>query len=197
MQFSLQDLDAQDDVDPVAEAEVYIGYGRDLQAEDILKEALRQDPDSLPLRLKLLEIHALRRDLPAFEALARDIFETTGEDHEAWWRTQRLGAELEPDHPLYQPGARPAADPSARPGLAWTEPAQAAGLDLDLGDEAAPALAAPQAESLDRKLELAGEFLAIGDREGAAELAEEVLREGDPGQQARARELLDRLGADR
>ena len=197
MQFSLQDLDAQEDVDPVAEAEVYLGYGRDLQAEEILKEALRHDPDSLPLRLKLLEIHALRRDLAAYESLARDIFETTGEDHEAWWQTQRLGAELEPGHPLYQPGGRPAAEPSARPGQVLSDAPQALGLDLDLGDEPAPALSAPQAGGLDRKLELADEFLAIGDREGATELAEEVLREGDPGQQTRARELLARLGGAR
>ncbi|MBL0719629.1 hypothetical protein JI742_06965 [Piscinibacter sp. Jin2] len=192
MQFSLQDLDAQGDVDPVAEAEVYLGYGRDMQAEEILKEALSLDPDSLPLRMKLLEIHALRRDLPAFESLARDIFETTGEDHEAWWQTQRLGAELEPDHPLYQPGARPAAEPPARPGLPWSEPA-ASGMDLDLGEDVLPALAGPEAEGLNRKLELAEEFLAIGDREGAAELAEEVLRAGDASQQARAEALLVRL----
>src|SRR5262249_9199690 len=32
-----------DEVDPVAEAEVYIGYGRDAQAEEILKEAMARD----------------------------------------------------------------------------------------------------------------------------------------------------------
>ena len=32
-----------DDVDPVAEADVYMAYGRDAQAEEILKEALAKD----------------------------------------------------------------------------------------------------------------------------------------------------------
>jgi pilus assembly protein FimV len=41
MSYSLSQLDAIGDVDPVAEADVYLAYGRDLQAEEILKEAMR------------------------------------------------------------------------------------------------------------------------------------------------------------
>ena len=37
--------DAIGDVDPVAEADVYLAYGRDLQAEEILKEAMRSSPE--------------------------------------------------------------------------------------------------------------------------------------------------------
>ena len=37
MTYSLSQLDAIGDVDPVAEADVYLAYGRDLQAEEILK----------------------------------------------------------------------------------------------------------------------------------------------------------------
>ena len=33
-----------DEVDPVAEADVYMAYGRDTQAEEILLEALQKDP---------------------------------------------------------------------------------------------------------------------------------------------------------
>src|SRR5205823_22765 len=33
-----------DEVDPIAEAEVYLAYGRDAQAEEILKDALKKDP---------------------------------------------------------------------------------------------------------------------------------------------------------
>ena len=47
MSYSLSQLDAIGDVDPVAEADVYLAYGRDLQAEEILKEALRSTPDRL------------------------------------------------------------------------------------------------------------------------------------------------------
>ena len=62
MSYSLSQLDAIGDVDPVAEADVYLAYGRDLQAEEILREALRVNPDRTAIHLKLLEIHAKRRD---------------------------------------------------------------------------------------------------------------------------------------
>ncbi|MEJ7806396.1 MAG: FimV/HubP family polar landmark protein, partial [Telluria sp.] len=48
---SASQLDTNE-VDPVAEADVYIAYGRDAQAEEILKEALRTHPERYPVRLK-------------------------------------------------------------------------------------------------------------------------------------------------
>ena len=47
-----------DEVDPIAEADVYMAYGRDAQAEEILKDALKKDPQRQEIYLKLLEIHA-------------------------------------------------------------------------------------------------------------------------------------------
>ncbi len=70
MSYSLSQLDAIGDVDPVAEADVYLAYGRDLQAEEILKEAMRSSPDRLAIRTKLLEVYAKRRDTKGFELLA-------------------------------------------------------------------------------------------------------------------------------
>ncbi|MBK6471148.1 MAG: hypothetical protein IPF94_10550 [Betaproteobacteria bacterium] len=54
MNYSLSQLDAIGDVDPVAEADVYLAYGRDLQAEEILKEAMRANPERMAIRTKLL-----------------------------------------------------------------------------------------------------------------------------------------------
>jgi pilus assembly protein FimV len=48
MSYSLSQLDAIGDVDPVAEADVYLAYGRDLQAEENLKEAMRSHPGLRP-----------------------------------------------------------------------------------------------------------------------------------------------------
>ena len=62
MSYSPSQLDAAGDVDPVAEADVYLAYGRDLQAEEILKEALRTNPERVAIHVKLLEIYAKRRD---------------------------------------------------------------------------------------------------------------------------------------
>ncbi len=58
------------EVDPVAEADVYMAYGRDAQAEEILLEAKTKTPGRLAIHLKLLDIYASRQDLKQFEALA-------------------------------------------------------------------------------------------------------------------------------
>ena len=78
MSYSLSQLDAIGDVDPVAEADVYLAYGRDLQAEEILKEALRGAPDRMAIRAKLLEVYAKRRDTKGFELLATQLYTLTG-----------------------------------------------------------------------------------------------------------------------
>ncbi len=107
MSYSLSQLDAIGDVDPVAEADVYLAYGRDLQAEEILKEAMRSTPDRLAIRTKLLEVYAKRRDTKGFEALATQLYGLTHGDGEEWQKTQELGQQIDPENPLYQPGGRP------------------------------------------------------------------------------------------
>jgi pilus assembly protein FimV len=64
MTYSLSQLDAIGDVDPVAEADVYLAYGRDLQAEEILKEAMRSSPSgwrSAPSCSRSMRSGAIRR----------------------------------------------------------------------------------------------------------------------------------------
>lgn len=107
MSYSLSQLDAIGDVDPVAEADVYLAYGRDLQAEEILKEALRSNPERLAIRTKLLEVYAKRRDTKGFEALATQLYQLTGGVGEDWAKAQELGMGIDPENPLYQPGGQP------------------------------------------------------------------------------------------
>jgi len=107
LSYSPSQLDAGD-VDPVAEADVYLAYGRDLQAEEILREALRTNPERTAIHLKLLEIHAKRRDLRAYESLATDVYRLTGGSGNDWARVVELGRDLDPGNPLYQPSSAPA-----------------------------------------------------------------------------------------
>ncbi len=107
MTYSLSQLDAIGDVDPVAEADVYLAYGRDLQAEEILKEAMRSSPERLAIRTKLLEVYAKRRDTKGFELLATQLFALTRGEGEDWAKAQQLGAEIDPDNPMFQPGGMP------------------------------------------------------------------------------------------
>jgi pilus assembly protein FimV len=67
-----------DEVDPVAEADVYMAYGRDTQAEEILLEALQKDPHRTAIHAKLLEIYANRRSMKQFETLASELYAQTG-----------------------------------------------------------------------------------------------------------------------
>jgi len=92
------------EVDPVAEADVYIAYGRDAQAEEILKEALRTQPDRHAVRVKLLEIYASRKDISAFGAVATDLHGLTKGEGEDWAQAAALGLSLDPTNSLYAGG---------------------------------------------------------------------------------------------
>jgi len=111
---SASQLDTNE-VDPVAEADVYIAYGRDAQAEEILKEALRTHPERHAVRLKLLEIYAARKDLRAFETQARELHGMTGGEGDDWAQAAALGLGIDPANPLYANAApAPAPTPSAQ-----------------------------------------------------------------------------------
>ena len=152
MSYSLSQLDAIGDVDPVAEADVYLAYGRDLQAEEILKEAMRSTPERMAIRSKLLEVYAKRRDAKGFELLASQMFNLTRGEGEDWAKAQELGRSIDPDNVLYQPGGQPeevlgasgqVVEPLGASTLPYTAPAPAPqfepagdatldGIDLDL-----------------------------------------------------------------
>ena len=107
MVYSPSQLDAVDDVDPVAEADVYLAYGRDLQAEEILKDALRTNPGRIAIHQKLLEIFTKRRDAKSFEDIAIKAFKFTNGEGADWERICELGLSLDPSNALYQPGGQP------------------------------------------------------------------------------------------
>ena len=101
---SASQLDTNE-VDPVAEADVYIAYGRDAQAEEILKEALRTHPERYPVRLKLLEIYAARKDARSFETQATDLYSMTKGSGDEWAQAAALGLAIDPLNPLYASAA--------------------------------------------------------------------------------------------
>jgi pilus assembly protein FimV len=113
--FSQAGLGAIDthDVDPIAEADVYMAYGRDAQAEEILKEAIGKTPDRHEIRVKLLEIYAARRNAPAFEATAGELYAALGSATSPLWeKACEMGHSIDPTNPLYG-GVQSAAAPVA------------------------------------------------------------------------------------
>lgn len=160
-QASLGVVDSDEGVDPVAEADVYMAYGRDVQAEEILVDALKNDPTRHAIYLKLLEIYSGRKSVKQFESLATDFYAQTGGSGADWDTAAALGRALDPANKLYGgsgggEGASPAVEPApivlpsaetdklsatvTLPGQLGrmakaakeVEPAQAAPLDFDL-----------------------------------------------------------------
>ncbi|CUI04779.1 FimV/HubP family polar landmark protein [Massilia antarctica] len=158
---SASQLDTNE-VDPVAEADVYIAYGRDAQAEEILKEALRTHPDRYPVRLKLLEIYAARKDQRAFESQASELYGMTKGQGDEWAQAAALGLSIDAMNPLYASAGSSApaatslpADPADQFDASAIDNGPHSALmdlDLDLSKDAtatpvAPAPAAPVAKA--------------------------------------------------
>lgn len=258
---------AAEEVDPIAEADMYISYGRDEQAEDILHLALKTDPDRQAIHGKLLEIYARRKDVDSFNDVARQLHGMTGGIGEEWEKAAARGIVLDPTNALY--GGAPQIDEvpasvveAEEPPVTveTTEPVpevteEEQGLEFDLNDfkaaeispdatppvniaskidfdleldsgvkpdeDTATAPAAPVVNAIDldlpavaenpqpvdvleddesafaaemsTKLDLAAAYQEIGDKEGARELLEEVMRGGNDGQIERARDMLSKL----
>lgn len=146
------------EVDPVAEAEVYIAYGRDQQAEEILKDALQKDPSRHEVRMKLMEVYAARPDVAGFERLAREMHAAFDGKGALWAKAAALGRAIDPGNALYQADA---GEPEPAPAAAGGEV-----IDLDqelFGDEAPAAIEAAPAEPASPVAEEADPLAALFD----------------------------------
>ena len=116
------------DVDPIAEAEVYMAYGRDAQAEEILKDAITKEPKRYELHLKLLEMYAASKNVSAFETISGELYTTLGAQDPTWAKVAEIGIKLEPSNPLYQANSHPTGGGSS--AVAADSPASAMVADL-------------------------------------------------------------------
>ena len=88
-----------DDFDPISGADLFLSFGRDEQAEKILKEALIKNPANHQIHLKLLSIYANRKDTRSFATIARQLRDSG--DANAWTEAAIMGIKLEPNNPMY------------------------------------------------------------------------------------------------
>jgi pilus assembly protein FimV len=111
-EFAVSDMGSMKndgEADPLAEADVYLAYGRYQQAEDLIKEALDNDAEREDLNLKLLEVFLAAKNQVAFDEHAQSIMDRFGgSDSPMWEKVADMGRELSPDNPLYQGGGEPA-----------------------------------------------------------------------------------------
>ena len=133
--FAQSQLQPSDSLDAVAEADVYLAYGRDAQAEEILREALSVTPNKVELHQKLLDIFVLRGDAEGFAQIAKTMSTYLDSQGPQWLKVCELGALLDGNNPLYHNHASPdslasgAFPPAGARPLLMEFPA---GLDLNL-----------------------------------------------------------------
>lgn len=99
--FDVFDVD-QGEIDPISEADVYLAYGRYQQAEDLMRDAIKQQPNSDEYKLKLLEIFYANENKQAFETYARELIDAGKEDDIVFWaKVTEMGSEICPDSILF------------------------------------------------------------------------------------------------
>lgn len=105
--------EAEAGTDLVKEADIYIEYGHDDKAENLLKRALQSEPGRAEIYEKLAGIHLRRKDRNALAALSAQAAAAPENAEAAWQAVAAVGRELEPNNPRYQArtsGATPATD---------------------------------------------------------------------------------------
>ena len=199
--------------DALAEADIYIAYGRYPQAIDLLNNAIGNEPNNPAYRLKLLEMHAEMGDRtaamqqfselqainePVSLARAQEVLD--GLSASATVRKEEAPVDL-----LADTDAALEADFS---GLEIEDPAapqESAADDLDLtadfdesaltlDDEDGDLVIATESNGFSTKLDLARAYLDMGDEDGARQILEEVAADGSGELKAEAQELLERIG---
>lgn len=144
---STRDSDAafhSTEIDPVSEAEVYVAYGRQSQAEEILRNALREHPARQPVRLRLMELLAARNDRAGFATLAGEMFDKAGGRNEEWPKVVTLGLMVDPDNPIYTRWTK-SGDASGATAAAVNDTARPDSVPTDAGTSAAQGSATPPA----------------------------------------------------
>ncbi len=189
------DVDASD---ALAEADIYIAYGRYPQAVDLLQNALRNDPDNAEYRLKLIETFLEMGDRTSAIHQFTQIQQSG--DPVSLGRAEALMGDV-------SAGARhaPPGGAALESDFSELEIEEAGDDDLDLSadferkdldpDEAEEDLViAHDSNGLSTKLDLARAYLDMGDEDGARQILEEVAAEGSEELQEEARDLLERIG---
>lgn len=131
-----QEMEAQTE-DVVAEADIYIAYGKYDQVEEMLNKALARDPNDENVRLKLLEVLSLQHDVEKFDEQYAKLLETASPDVAA--RAEKFRESI-PNAPAFAGaavGAGLAADDDFGNTFASSGDDDASSdmsLDLDLGD---------------------------------------------------------------
>ena len=149
--------------DVIAEADVYLAYGIYQQAEELLTQAIADNPDRDDYRAKLAETHYASKNAEAFIEVASEIKKRAGnENTPAWKKVMVMGQDLCADNQMFQGSmvgglgvdslAPKAPEMDFDLGLDAVEETGEASSDLDLSQDDQP-LELPEMEQAEEKSE--------------------------------------------
>ena len=186
--------------DAVAEADIYVAYGRHQHALDTLEAASAAEPSNASGLLKMLDIYmSLDRIDEATGLLA--LIEGTGDAVALESAKSRLDghqASLSGDDAAHELASLDGAEPAVEA----SDDTLDISLDLEFQEAAKPPPEDAEADAsgaLDAEdpaetaLDLALAYIDMGDKTGAADLLQTVLSSGDEAQREHAQSLLDSL----
>ena len=78
-----------DEMDVLAEADVYLAYRRFDKAIELLNGALQNEPDRNDYKLKLLEVYSESDDIEGFVALAEQLYAAIGTQGGPVWVSEK------------------------------------------------------------------------------------------------------------
>jgi len=85
----------QSEVDPVLEADVYLAYGRHQQAEELMLQAISDQPERDECKLKLLEVYQADENKSAFEKYTTELLNAGKHSNgEFWGKVVAMGTKL-------------------------------------------------------------------------------------------------------
>ena len=200
-----EDFDAERDV--IAEADIYLAYGRYEQAREMLDGAIEAEPTRTDLQLKRLELFVAQQSPDLFrnacqallvvdptvnvaaEALLKDV-----ENISDWWPEDTISTPTDEFLESYTH------DDALADSVEDEEGKGDFGLQLayDADSEGKPAEAVEPTRENDEvgtKLDLARAYIDMGDLEGAREILDEVMSEGSDEQRDLANSMMGKFAS--
>lgn len=91
-------------IDPVAEAEVFMAYDQVGKARELLEAAIESQPGNINAKLLLIKIYGKENNKAGYERIARELQPTLMQQQLMLWeKIARLGRKMDPNNGLYQP----------------------------------------------------------------------------------------------
>ena len=200
-----EDFDAERDV--IAEADIYLAYGRYEQAREMLDNAIEAEPTRIDLQLKRLELFVAQQSPDLFrnacqallsvdptvnvaaEALLKEV-----ENISDWWPEDTVATPTDEFLESYTH------DDALADSVENEEENSDFGLqlayDADSEGESVEAVEpARENDEVGTKLDLARAYIDMGDLEGAREILDEVMSEGSDEQRDLANSMMGKFAS--